>query len=199
MRAKAGRRAQGERRKGGGESLVERLLGAGAQDSAQPTRNHATQQPHQQQPNNQTPTTNYSYVWHDPASAVGYTASQVHPTTGAPIGAQAQSKWLRVVPWGLHKLLRHIESRYGPGLEVIITENGCSAPGEAAMRVEDAVRDDFRVAFYADYIDAVCQAVQEGCNVTTYLAWSALDNFEVCCVLCCICAFVCLLCLCFDS
>ena len=120
-----------------------------------------------------------SYVWADAASPVGYKSSQVSPATGDPIGPRAQSEWHRVVPWGLSKLLRYVRSRYGSGLELCVTENGCAAPGEAQMTADAAVRDTFRTAFYRDYIDELCAAVQEGANVSTYFAWSALDNFEV--------------------
>ena len=62
---------------------------------------------------------------------------------GTPIGLQAQSTWLRVVPWGIYKLLKHLDAEYGSP-EVMVTENGCSAPGEAGMSTEQAVQDTFR-------------------------------------------------------
>jgi len=89
---------------------------------------------------------------------------------GEPIGAQAQSHWLKVVPWGLYKLLKYTKAQYGTDgsdgrdLEIMITENGVSVPGEADVEVEEAVQDAFRVDYYARYIDQLCMAVAEGAH-----------------------------------
>jgi hypothetical protein len=32
---------------------------------------------------------------------------------GKEIGAQAESAWLRVVPWSFYKLLKYVQDRYG--------------------------------------------------------------------------------------
>jgi len=84
------------------------------------------------------------------------------------------SDWLRVVPWGLRKLLNWVRDHYG-NPEVIITENGVSdIPAEFG-----SLNDQFRVNFYRDYINNVLKAVKlDGCNVIGYTAWSLMDNFE---------------------
>jgi hypothetical protein len=69
-------------------------------------------------------------------------------------------------------------ARYKPS-EIVITENGVSAPKEQLMTTAEAIRDSFRVNFYNGYLDNVCKAINEGINVVTYFAWSFMDNFEV--------------------
>eukprot|EP00879_Flechtneria_rotunda_P008056 GHRR01008439.1.p1 GENE.GHRR01008439.1~~GHRR01008439.1.p1 ORF type:complete len:521 (+),score=119.18 GHRR01008439.1:997-2559(+) len=96
---------------------------------------------------------------------------------GRDIGPLAESGWLRVVPWGIYKMMKYVDQRYHPA-EIIITENGVSAPGEAAMPVQQAIRDKFRVDYYRGYLDNLCKAIKEGVKVSTYFAWSYMDNFE---------------------
>jgi hypothetical protein len=36
---------------------------------------------------------------------------------GKEIGAQAESAWLRVVPWSFYKLLKYVQDRWGGGFE----------------------------------------------------------------------------------
>ena len=47
---------------------------------------------------------------------------------GVPIGPQAESDWLYSVPWGFRAMLNWLAQRYG-NPPVVITENGCDAPG----------------------------------------------------------------------
>uniref|UniRef100_A0A383WHZ0 beta-glucosidase n=1 Tax=Tetradesmus obliquus TaxID=3088 RepID=A0A383WHZ0_TETOB len=96
---------------------------------------------------------------------------------GKDIGPLAESSWLRVVPWSFYKLLKYVQSRYDPK-QIIITENGVSAPKEDSMSVQQAIRDDFRVNYYKGYLDYLCKAISEGVKVNTYFAWSFMDNFE---------------------
>jgi beta-glucosidase len=67
---------------------------------------------------------------------------------GQLIGAQAASSWLNVVPWGFYKLIMWVHHRYEETeyhqRPMIITENGCDAPGEGPMPMEQAVKDSFR-------------------------------------------------------
>ncbi len=69
-----------------------------------------------------------------------------------------------IYPEGLYQILIKLK-RYG--LPVMITENGiCTA--------DDAQRWDF----IKSHLTQVNRAMQEGANVTGYLYWSLLDNFE---------------------
>ncbi|KAK9736673.1 Collagen triple helix repeat (20 copies) [Popillia japonica] len=55
--------------------------------------------------------------------------------------------------------------------EVIITESGFSDS-------TGTLNDCGRVNYYNEYLAAVLQAINEGCDVTAYTAWSFMDNFE---------------------
>jgi beta-glucosidase len=59
---------------------------------------------------------------------------------------------------------------------VLITENGAAykdVPTEART-----VEDEERIAFLRDHLVVLQAALEEGCNVKGYMAWSLLDNFE---------------------
>ncbi|CAH0404983.1 unnamed protein product [Chilo suppressalis] len=79
------------------------------------------------------------------------------------------SSWLKQVPWGFHKLLNYIRDTYDNPV-VIITENGFSTLG--------GLEDDERISYYREYLNAMLDAIEEGCNVAGYTAWSLMDNFE---------------------
>ena len=79
-----------------------------------------------------------------------------------PIGPPAQSDWLFVTPWAFGKLLRYVRDRYGDAIEIFITENGVSAPGEASEAAAAAAEDAFRTAYYVAYLDELCAAVAQG-------------------------------------
>jgi beta-glucosidase/6-phospho-beta-glucosidase/beta-galactosidase len=40
------------------------------------------------------------------------------------------------------------------------------------------IEDDERIAFLRDHVLVLQEALEEGCNVKGYMAWSLLDNFE---------------------
>lgn len=75
---------------------------------------------------------------------------------GKPIGPQAASPWLQVVPEGIRYNLQYIAQRYatvqpsykGRGPPIFVTENGCDVPGETQMPLGEALNDTFRVDFY---------------------------------------------------
>ena len=56
-----------------------------------------------------------------------------------------------------HQWLRPL-SRYN--LPIYITENGVSVPGESSMSTSKMLNDQFRVEFFAGYIDEVCKAAR---------------------------------------
>ncbi|XP_071511195.1 cytosolic beta-glucosidase-like [Diadema antillarum] len=81
------------------------------------------------------------------------------------------SVWLRVVPWGLRRLLKWIHGQYKA--PIYITENGVSTPD-----VYD-LNDVLRQKYYRAYINEVLKAIKvDGVDVRGYTAWSLLDNFE---------------------
>lgn len=77
----------------------------------------------------------------------------------------------------MHHILLYVHQRYNAP-EIWITENGVSAPKEGSKSNSKAVKDDFRLDFFRQYIKNLCQAVSEGVNVSHYYAWSFMDNFE---------------------
>ncbi|GAB0100978.1 hypothetical protein DMENIID0001_170940 [Sergentomyia squamirostris] len=89
--------------------------------------------------------------------------------TKDPNWPRGSSVWLHVVPFGMYKLLNWIRKEYN-NPEVIITENGYSDYG--------GTKDEGRVNYYNSYLEAVLDAIDDGCNVTGYYAWSLMDSFE---------------------
>lgn len=93
---------------------------------------------------------------------------------GKPIGPDTASAWLKVVPGGLGRLLAYAHHRYGAP-ELMVTENGCSTPGNATSPLQDATR----IEYFRGYIGSMCRAiVSHNMTVTNYFAWSLLRNWE---------------------
>lgn len=97
---------------------------------------------------------------------------------GIPIGPQADSSWLQVVPAGFKLVLRWINSRYNHPA-IWITENGVDVPNENQLVLPQSLVDTFRVNFLSSYLAALSSAIEDdGVNVKGYFVWSLLDNFE---------------------
>ncbi len=90
-----------------------------------------------------------------------------------PAWKQTSMKW-SIVPWGCRKLLEWIDARYDRP-EIVITENGCAFDDQL---VDGEVNDLDRIAFYAGYLEACHQAIENGVKLSGYFAWSFMDNFE---------------------
>ena len=65
--------------------------------------------------------------------------------------ASSGSSWLKVVPWGLRKLLNWIKNEYG-NPPLYITENGVSDK-------TGTLDDSPRINFYRDYINNVLKGI----------------------------------------
>ena len=78
-------------------------------------------------------------------------------------------------PAAIHRLIRRVDRDYGHPV-LYVTENGCAdgtGPGSDGL-----VHDASRVDYLAGHIGQVARAIDDGCDVRGYFAWSLLDNFE---------------------
>lgn len=69
----------------------------------------------------------------------------------------------------MYKLLSWIRKEYN-NPPVIITENGVSDKG--------GLNDVNRIDYFNSYLTAVLDAIEDGCNIKGYIAWSLMDSFE---------------------
>lgn len=96
---------------------------------------------------------------------------EVAPATrNVPITAMG---W-EVAPDGMYEILKQFGGYEGIK-ELVVTENGAAFHDRFH---EGLVVDEDRKSYYQNYLANVLKAKQEGVNITGYLAWSLLDNFE---------------------
>ena len=94
---------------------------------------------------------------------------------GTKIGPDTQSAWLKPHPPGFRKLLNWISHRYHQPM-ILVTENGTSIANENAKSRQEILEDDFRVAYFVDYIKSMAEAyAEDGVNVRAYMAWSLME------------------------
>ncbi|KAJ8715454.1 hypothetical protein PYW07_009936 [Mythimna separata] len=86
-----------------------------------------------------------------------------------PSWPQSQTSWLQEVPWGFFKLLMDIKAQYD-NPPMYITENGWSNAG--------GLLDEDRIHYMRTYLNALLDAVYEGCDIRGYSMWSLIDTFE---------------------
>ncbi|XP_077295428.1 myrosinase 1-like [Arctopsyche grandis] len=77
--------------------------------------------------------------------------------------------WIRIYPEGFRKVINWMVKQYG-NHEIYILENGFAS--------ERGINDDRRIKCYTNYLKSLLEAINDGCNVTLYTAWSLMDNFE---------------------
>nr|WP_037641109.1 GH1 family beta-glucosidase [Streptomyces exfoliatus] len=93
-----------------------------------------------------------------------------------PYGTRHTTMGWPVVPAALTELLVDLHARYPRLPPVWITENGSAEDDTVAP--DGRVHDTDRIAYLADHLTAVADAVTAGADVRGYFAWSLLDNFE---------------------
>jgi beta-glucosidase len=86
-----------------------------------------------------------------------------------------ETDW-EVYPRGLTDTLVWVKKRYG-ALPLYVTENGAAFRDPPRAR-GGKLADPKRVDYFARHIAAVRDAVEAGCDVRGYFAWSLLDNLE---------------------
>lgn len=96
---------------------------------------------------------------------------------GKPIGNKGENGHPYDVPWGFRLLLEHVSTTYSKnaGHAIYITENGFATEGEANMTLEQQLHDVQRQQYYAGYLNAMLEAMQNGVNIGGYMAWSLLE------------------------
>ena len=91
-----------------------------------------------------------------------------------PPGGHTEMGW-PITPAALSQFLKRVHDDYGPD-RIIVTENGASfsdAPGP-----DGRVRDERRIRYLSEHIEAVADAAAQGVPVVGYYVWSFMDNFE---------------------
>lgn len=102
----------------------------------------------------------------------GWDIDQANEKFVDPSWPETSAVWLRVVPWGLRKVLNWIKDTYD-NPEIYVTENGY------ADFPDTGLTDTGRMNYYRDYINQMLKAVKiDNVRVTKYTAWSLMDNFE---------------------
>jgi beta-glucosidase len=81
-----------------------------------------------------------------------------------------------VFPRGLTDVLNWVKDRYG-NPPVYVTENGAAFYDPPTVAGKE-LSDPLRVDYLRRHIRAVADALQAGCNLKGYFAWSLLDNLE---------------------
>jgi beta-glucosidase len=109
--------------------------------------------------------------WHDPR---GGWFKLAHDEACSPGWGKTVMGWA-INPPGLRAVLNDVRKRYG-NPPVFITENGCAL--EDTPDAGGFVEDWGRVNYLRAHIQAVHQAIADGCDVRGYFVWSLLDNFE---------------------
>jgi beta-glucosidase/6-phospho-beta-glucosidase/beta-galactosidase len=95
--------------------------------------------------------------------------------SGATLGPDSDVPWLKVSPSSMRGVLKWLTQRYGSSWQIRVTENGVPVPNESAKSVAEALRDEFRVEFYREYLNELCLAVAlDNVNVRGFYAWSLL-------------------------
>ena len=77
-------------------------------------------------------------------------------------------------PHSFYRILK----RFGayPGVKkILVTENGAAFKDRI---VEGEIKDQGRIDYFNEHLQALLKAKQEGINIQGYFAWTLMDNFE---------------------
>ncbi|KAJ8710545.1 hypothetical protein PYW08_009060 [Mythimna loreyi] len=87
-----------------------------------------------------------------------------------PSWEKGDADWFSVYPEGIRKQLNYLKNTYGV-TEFLITENGF-------FNTDPSLNDTRTVQYTRKYLEQVVLAIQDGVNVTGYIHWSLMDNFD---------------------
>ncbi|KAK6147450.1 hypothetical protein DH2020_018362 [Rehmannia glutinosa] len=109
-------------------------------------------------------TTNYAAYSPTPPGTepTYYTDQEVEFFTekdGVPIGEQAGSEWLIIVPYGIYKLLVHTKEKYNDPI-IHITENGVNEKNNRSLSISQACKDEYRIKFHQEHLSYLKQAIE---------------------------------------
>ena len=113
----------------------------------------------------------YSRAWVRASEASLVGLEQVDP----PAGAETTAMGWEVAPDALVGQLAELRDRYG-NPPVVITENG--AAFQDVPDAEGRVEDEARARYLVRHLRALQAALEAGCDVRGYFAWTLVDNFE---------------------
>lgn len=117
-------------------------------------------------------------------AAISYyhtSVTSADPDKAEPIGAFVRnltnpynkiSDWGRGIdPTGLRITLNDMHDRYN--VPIFIVENGLGAHDE--LTADGKIHDDYRIAYLKAHIEAIKEAIGDGCDVTGYAPWGCVD------------------------
>jgi beta-glucosidase len=118
-----------------------------------------------------------SYLGINYYTRIRYRASAFLPFSHAvevsPPGAPRSAMW-EIFPEGMYRSLLRLKDEYG-NPPCYVTENGFPLPETPRA---DPLEDGERIAYLADHVAQMANAVREGVDCRGYFCWSLLDNFE---------------------
>ncbi|MDE3281513.1 glycoside hydrolase family 1 protein [Lacticaseibacillus parahuelsenbergensis] len=78
-----------------------------------------------------------------------------------------------IYPRGLYDGLKKAYAKYD--LPIYVTENGVGVREDVSV---PKVHDDWRISYMNDHINAIMNAVDDGCDIRGYFAWSTMDLYS---------------------
>ncbi|KAL0338768.1 UNVERIFIED_CONTAM: Oleuropein beta-glucosidase [Sesamum angustifolium] len=78
---------------------------------------------------------------------------------GVPIGEQAGSDWLYVVPYGIRNLLVHAKNKYNNPI-IYLTENGVDEKNDRSATITTALKDDHRIKYHQEHLAFLKEATE---------------------------------------
>ncbi|XP_045797903.1 beta-glucosidase 24-like [Trifolium pratense] len=100
------------------------------------------------------------------------TTSEEFNIEGEPLGHKDQYSGRYVYPKGLYDVLIFIKEKY-KNPNIYITENGTPSSNNP-----NPLKDEHRIAYITEHINATKAAIDNGVKVRGYFVWTAFDTFE---------------------